>query len=996
MKKHLFILIIAIFVLPVFNTVTAQTTFTKKVVLQGFWWDYWNSNYPGSWANYLADLAPRLKSMDVDAIWIPPSVKNSNSGCTGIDCVGYSPFDHYDLGDKFQKSTTGFNNRTRLGTKDELLRMIAVMHANGIEVIQDIVLNHCDGASVQDPEPTYSMATAEGYKNFRYACYETPTPATSSGCDYMSLKGRWTKNYSNFHPHLGHNSTNEDWTQSYWGPDICYGKDNSGTGNGYGQSSNCTTVCPATCFDPTQSSGYMRDNARNWMQWMTKQTSVDGFRFDAVKHFPHFVTEDLVYNTQNNSWASKGDKMFAVGEWVGSTAALDAWTLNVGFRAGTFDFNLRAFDGTGGLYSMINDNGGFDMGNLPGAQQSDRYVDISSNRIHRTVPFINNHDTYRPTLGADNKINGWSSSSELSPHVPITEPRLASAYAVIFAMDGNPQVFFEDLLNIANTGNRYSHLPTNTTDLPANSDIVNIMQCNKALDFKSGIYKVRSGASMWNNITSSSNDDDILVIERSAKALICITDNWNTDQDVWVDSDFPAGTVLKDYSGGVTTTTTVGSDQRVNLKTKAVGFPSYTYSTSYADHGAQYHGYSIWAPNGMSLSATNPVIPTSQEWEMSDDLGDSNCSSLTQGGSLPLNSCSYRIVGKVYVEAGTTISYECYPETNGTNNQVEFYNLSGVQQHCNSNTSNIIGSFTAGYTGWFTIKIRHTGTTGCLTYTSCETQVCTAPKQKMWVKITYTAPATLSAQTNLATIQNPFWTGAAGTSDWSDCKNWEEGRIGTATDTHIVIPPCNTVSPLIPPTIAANKIYDIYNQVLPVELVSFYAKVYSENTSMLTWTTMHEQNNKGFSIEKSEDGINFQEIGFVASHASSYEVSNYQFIDTKFFTDAYYRLVQWDIDGKKTASRVIFLNKNENIKFIAFPNPTDGNFEIIGNESFDRNTVVGIAAYDILGVKVYDQSGKMDNLVRELNDNLSNMNSGTYLININYKSFNYQIKLVKL
>lgn len=49
---------------------------TKRVVLQGFWWDYWNNNYPFAWANYLADLAPRLSELGIDAVWIPPTIKN--------------------------------------------------------------------------------------------------------------------------------------------------------------------------------------------------------------------------------------------------------------------------------------------------------------------------------------------------------------------------------------------------------------------------------------------------------------------------------------------------------------------------------------------------------------------------------------------------------------------------------------------------------------------------------------------------------------------------------------------------------------------------------------------------------------------------------------------------------------------------------------------------------------------------------------------------------
>ena len=120
----------------------------RQVVLQGFWWDYWNENYPNGWSNYLSQLAPRLKSIGVDAIWIPPSIKNS-----GTNSVGYAPFDHYDLGDKYQKGSL----KTRMGDKDELLRLIAVLNANGIDVIQDIVLNHItaagstNGAGGNDP-----------------------------------------------------------------------------------------------------------------------------------------------------------------------------------------------------------------------------------------------------------------------------------------------------------------------------------------------------------------------------------------------------------------------------------------------------------------------------------------------------------------------------------------------------------------------------------------------------------------------------------------------------------------------------------------------------------------------------------------------------------------------------------------------------------------------------------------------------------------------------
>nr|GEZ67865.1 pentatricopeptide repeat-containing protein At2g04860 [Tanacetum cinerariifolium] len=212
-------------------TVQAQTT-VKRVVLQGFWWDYYNANYPFKWADYLAELAPRLKALGIDAVWIPPTPKNKNATTD----VGYSPFDQYDLGDKYQKGAT----RTRFGSKDEFLRMVAVLHANGIEVVQDVVLNHTDGAGAadgaagQDPETTYSMSSSSGYKVFRYSSFGTPSAeGGDDGVAYAARQGRWPKNYANFHAHLGHNTTSGDMAAAYFGPDFCYGND--GGNDGYGR-----------------------------------------------------------------------------------------------------------------------------------------------------------------------------------------------------------------------------------------------------------------------------------------------------------------------------------------------------------------------------------------------------------------------------------------------------------------------------------------------------------------------------------------------------------------------------------------------------------------------------------------------------------------------------------------------------------------------------------------------------------------------------------------
>lgn len=40
------------------------TTLAKsQVLLQGFWWDFWNNNFPSQWADYLAELSPRYTTV---------------------------------------------------------------------------------------------------------------------------------------------------------------------------------------------------------------------------------------------------------------------------------------------------------------------------------------------------------------------------------------------------------------------------------------------------------------------------------------------------------------------------------------------------------------------------------------------------------------------------------------------------------------------------------------------------------------------------------------------------------------------------------------------------------------------------------------------------------------------------------------------------------------------------------------------------------------------
>ncbi len=701
-------LLFSLFVLLSFASRPAHA---QKVMLQGFWWDYWNSNYPNGWANYVADLAPRLKAMGIDAVWLPPSIKNGNQG------NGYSPFDHYDLGDKYQK---GFLP-TRLGTKDELLRGVAILHANGIDVVQDIVPNHVDnagsatGAGGQDPA-AWEDGTTSKYKNFRYVSFNRPA-TDETAANYLARNGRFAKNWQNFNPNPGNNSTSGDLNSILFGPDVSY------YNGSYGQSSNAT-------FNPTQSADYMRNNMRAWMIWYKKQVGFDGVRLDAVKHFPDFATEDFLYNMQSSAgFANGGATMYAVGEFVGGASQLDQWTANVQNRAGTFDFALR-----NGLYNIVSGGGNFDLGSLPGYQQGTRVVLINGTYVHRTVPFVNNHDTFRPQLSSTGNYVGWNTGSELAPHIDPFDPRLSATYAAALALDGSPQIFFEDLFNVGNTGKRYSHSPKSTTDLPVRSDLENLIWCHQNLRFKQGAYKVRWQAA------------DHLVIERSTKAIIGINDNFNNWQNSTVSCDFAPGTVLKDYSGANgTATVTVSGSQTVTINTP----PCNGTAT------AGRRGYSVWAPTGLSTNYNLAARSTTQEWELADDLGDNDSRSLRQGGQLPANSTVARTAGRIYSDASKTITYTLFPTEATRSLTVELVNSSGTVVSSRTGTGTLSGTYTPGAVGWITLRARNAATTN--------------PAQRAFVKATYTAPAAVSG--NLTTTSTAAATSAETTTAAAPTEN---------------------------------------------------------------------------------------------------------------------------------------------------------------------------------------------------------------------------------
>ncbi|GMJ13462.1 ALPHA-AMYLASE-LIKE 3, alpha-amylase-like 3 [Hibiscus trionum] len=90
-----------------------------EILIQGF---NWESHKSGRWYMELKEKASEISSLGFTVIWLPPPTES-------VSPEGYMPKDLYNL-------------NSRYGTIDELKGLVKSLHAVGLKVLGDVVLNH--------------------------------------------------------------------------------------------------------------------------------------------------------------------------------------------------------------------------------------------------------------------------------------------------------------------------------------------------------------------------------------------------------------------------------------------------------------------------------------------------------------------------------------------------------------------------------------------------------------------------------------------------------------------------------------------------------------------------------------------------------------------------------------------------------------------------------------------------------------------------------------
>lgn len=182
---------------------------------------------------------------------------------------------------------------------------------------------------------------------------------------------------------------------------------------------------------------------------------------------------------------------------------------------------------------------------------------------------------------------------------------------------------------------------------------------------------------------------------------------------------------------------------------------------------------------------------------------------------------------------------------------------------------------------------------------------------------------------------------------------------------------------------------------LPVTLLSFNARLVKEN-AQLEWSTSIEQNNRGFEIEKSFDGINFKKIGFVASAGNSTATRHYNFTDPQKAVEYnYYRLKIVDLDNAYKYSDVALV-KNISTKqdMIVMGNPFNNQLSILFQKT--PGDKVAVSIYDMKGSKIFAAGyNKPDQSILQVNTGGKFMTAGIYSVVVETGGKIYKQKIMK-
>lgn len=339
------------------------------VMMQAFEW-----HLPGDGKYYdnMSERAHEIRESGFTAIWIPPVFKGM-----GPDDVGYGIYDMYDLGEFNQKGTV----RTKYGTREGLERMIQSFRNEGIQVYADVVMNHKASA---DSKETFRAIEVDP-KNRNKDIGEPREIEGWTGFDFPGRRGK----YSDFkwdHTHFNGVDLDEK-----TGKKAIFRIIGENKGWNLGVSVERGNYDYLMFADIDHAHPEVKKEFMDWSEWFVKETGVQGFRLDAVKHIDAVFLKEFVENIKSKT----GDGFYLLGEyWVDGIDLIQEFLEQTSYNIDLFDvplhFNLHTASIKGEEYDLrkLFDN-----------------TLVKHNPL-KAVTFVDNHDS-QPGQSLESWVEPW-------------------------------------------------------------------------------------------------------------------------------------------------------------------------------------------------------------------------------------------------------------------------------------------------------------------------------------------------------------------------------------------------------------------------------------------------------------------------------------------------------------------------------------------------------------------------------------------------------------
>ena len=179
---------------------------------------------------------------------------------------------------------------------------------------------------------------------------------------------------------------------------------------------------------------------------------------------------------------------------------------------------------------------------------------------------------------------------------------------------------------------------------------------------------------------------------------------------------------------------------------------------------------------------------------------------------------------------------------------------------------------------------------------------------------------------------------------------------------------------------------------LPLSWGSFNTQCIN-NSTKISWQTFHESNTRSFTVQHTNDGTNWNDLTTLqaAGNSSSTLYYTYTHLQSNSNTN-YYRIIEQDIDGRKTYSPVLKNDCGGKEIFFVYPNPAHSNLWV--SLQTEKSGMVTLQMFDSKGALVKQQTENIQSGNNLLGMQLNNLASGIYSLMVRYGDG--KVKMVKV